>query len=248
MSIQSFDQTNLRTPFLERQKSISFSSDITTNSDHSSSIFDENESESTGCHDDSRDLPLLLKEDGHELSQLSREMNDLSRPSKDADDLPRLPDQIDDLSRRPKQIGDLPQLPKPTGDVRLLSPDENKEESNITQDPSGEKTREHFDDWFEKDLHSDSADEEFEENLVIIDAENTSRDQTDGCCAVQQNHPDSDLIPELLSEAIHDVGDDVRPSRPKLVSRNSIEETLHKDNHFFEEEPKPSSLPSSSSP
>ncbi|XP_066923620.1 ankyrin repeat domain-containing protein 27-like [Clytia hemisphaerica] len=230
MSIQSFDQTNLRTPFSERQKSTSFSSDVTTNSDHSSSIFDENESENTSCHDDSKDLSLLSKI-ADNLSRVPKEMNDLSR----------LPDQTDGLSRSPTKIGDLPRLPKPTGNVQLLSAGEDYKENNITQDPSGDESRDGFDDWFEKDLHSESADEEFEENLVIIDVENEPCDQADGCYGIQQNHPDSDLIPELLSEAIQDVGDDVRPSRPRLVSRNSIEETLKKDNHFFEGEPAPSS-------
>ena len=85
--------------------------------------------------------------------------------------LPYLHKEVDSSSQTPNDqaIGDLPQLPKTTGDVNLLNETDEDDDCQNSQNASRGGKEETFDDWFESDLHSDSAEEEFEENIVIVD-------------------------------------------------------------------------------
>lgn len=118
-----------------------------------------------------------------------------------------------------------------------------------------------FEDWFENDIHSDSADEETEENIVIIDDPSHHNhpelfpdqnlatgndDVSDGSCAAE-NLPSSSsfcfrdgfhgdvMIPKLLDEAMRDeVIGPVEVFKPSLPSADHVRETLTNDEHLFE--------------
>ena len=127
---------------------------------------------------------------------------------------------------------DLP--PSPQTRDRILSMTEEDEDETEHQESHEHEHGDDNDDWFEKDIHSDSADEQFEENIVIVDPEYTDdANQLEGDCLQEGFH--SDMIPELLNEAICDT-DDNEDLRPRLRSSNSVEETLKKDDHFFKKD------------
>jgi len=166
--------------------------------------------------------------DGTFSERLSLEMTSISDNDVSNDDVKNNGDDDNDVEKENSEIfeeTDLPPLPR-TRDRILTTPEEEEDDEDSVED------KEHFDDWFEKDIQSDSADEQFEENIVIVDPEYTEHSES-GDCLQEGFH--SDMIPELLNEAMCDT-DDNEELRPRLRSSNSVEETLKQDDHFFKKD------------
>ena len=138
-------------------------------------------------------------------------------------------------------LGDMPELPpQPSSDVRLINGEDGNDGvphlyPNNGNDPD-------FEDWFENDLHSDSADEELEENIVIIDPSEHSAgldgDRTDGVSQLEhcfrEGFQGELMIPRLLDEAMRDVVEGPEVYRPQLQPGHSnMKETFTSDEHFF---------------
>ena len=127
-------------------------------------------------------------------------------------------------------------------DLRLINADDGSDD--VPQQNQDDGNGAQFEYWFDNDLHSDSADEELEENIIIVDpsvqspSSDINADQSDGggsfdYCFREGFHGDV-MIPRLLDEAMRDVVVGAEVFRPKLRSANSnAEETLTSDEHLF---------------
>ena len=136
----------------------------------------------------------------------------------------------------------MPELPpQPSSDIRLINAEDGNDDVSLPY-PNNRNDPD-FEDWFENDLHSDSADEELEENIVIIDPSEHSAglnvDRTDGGGNqleqyFREGFQGELMIPKLLDEAMRDVVAGPEVYRPQLQPAHSnVKETFTSDEHFF---------------
>lgn len=138
----------------------------------------------------------------------------------------------------------MPELPpQPSSDIRLINAEDGNDDALHPNPNNGDDPD--FEDWFENDLHSDSADEELEENIVIIDPSEHSAglcvDRTDSGNQLEhyfrEGFQGELMIPRLLDEAIRDVVVGPEVYRPQLQpSHSNVKETFTSDEHFFNAE------------
>lgn len=107
----------------------------------------------------------------------------------------------------------------------------------LCDDPLPKQHADHepqFEDWYENEVDSDSASEEFEHSVNVEDLENNFLELSSNvqCLAESVEHEANDRLKELLSEAIYDTEE----NSPKCEFQSSerVRRTLSEDDDIFE--------------